>query len=125
MSVFLIPCLRSVSALGLLAAFAVGSAPCQAAGAVGTADVKAKEPVAVKTGKGSDAKGGPEVKSTGKAGGRGGRGGGLPQAVEVTPLLRRDLAETLRVVGSLAPNETATIRPETTGLIRMIHFEEG
>lgn len=38
---------------------------------------------------------------------------------------RRDLSETLRVVGSLAPNETATIRPEMSGLVRSIHFEEG
>lgn len=59
----------------------------------------------------------------GEKGGRG--GGGLAQAVEVAPLLRRDLSETLRVVGSLAPNETATLRPETTGLIRTIHFSEG
>lgn len=70
---------------------------------------------------------GGEVKGGGKGGrGGGGRGGGAgTQAVEVTPLMRRDLSETLRVVGSLAPNETATIRPETTGLIRSIHFEEG
>jgi RND family efflux transporter MFP subunit len=39
--------------------------------------------------------------------------------------MRRDLSESLRVVGSLAPNETATIRPEMSGLIRSIHFEEG
>src|SRR5688500_14787826 len=39
-------------------------------------------------------------------------GGGQKQSVEVTPITRRDLSETLRVVGSLAPNETATIRPE-------------
>jgi membrane fusion protein (multidrug efflux system) len=60
-----------------------------------------------------------------KGAGRGGRSGGMAQAVEVAALVRRDLAETLRVVGSLAPNETATIRPETIGLIRSIHFDEG
>ena len=43
----------------------------------------------------------------------------------MTPITRRDLSESLRVVGSLAPNETATIRPEMSGLIRSIHFEEG
>jgi membrane fusion protein (multidrug efflux system) len=60
-------------------------------------------------------------------GGRGGRpgGGAAKQAVEVVAVARRDLAESLRVVGSLAPNETATIRPEMSGLIRSIHFEEG
>lgn len=39
--------------------------------------------------------------------------------------MRRDLAETLNVVGSLAANETATIRPEMAGLIRSINFDEG
>lgn len=59
-------------------------------------------------------------------GGRGGRGGGgQKQPVEVIALVRRDLTEHLRVVGSLAANETATIRPEMGGLIRSIHFEEG
>jgi membrane fusion protein (multidrug efflux system) len=47
------------------------------------------------------------------------------QPVEVTALVRRDLAETLNVVGSLAANESATIRPESTGLVRAISFEEG
>lgn len=47
------------------------------------------------------------------------------QPVEVTPVVRRDLEETLNLVGSVAANESATIRPETTGLVRSIHFEEG
>lgn len=47
------------------------------------------------------------------------------QPVEVAPLTRQDLSETLNVVGSVAANESATIRPETTGLVRTIHFEEG
>lgn len=47
------------------------------------------------------------------------------QPVEVAPLTRQDLAETLNLVGSIAANESATIRPETTGLVRTIHFEEG
>jgi len=68
------------------------------------------------------APGGPK----GGGGGKGGRGGGAQkQAVEVVAISRRDLSESLRVVGSLAPNETATIRPEMSGLIRTIHFEEG
>ena len=66
----------------------------------------------------------PSSTSAGK-GRDGSRGGGQKQPVEVTPIVRRDLTETLRVVGSLAPNETATIRPEMSGLIRSIHFEEG
>ncbi len=59
-----------------------------------------------------------------KGGGRGG-GGAQKQAVEVIAIARRDLSESLRVVGSLAANETATIRPEMSGLIREIRFEEG
>lgn len=47
------------------------------------------------------------------------------QPVEVTTIVRQDLAETLNLVGSVAANESATIRPETTGLVREIHFEEG
>ena len=45
--------------------------------------------------------------------------------MEVTAISRRDLSETLNVVGSLAANEIATIKPEMNGLIRSIHFEEG
>ncbi len=87
-----------------------------AGGAVGCATAEAAEE---KTQTGGKDKGG--------GGGRGGRGGGssAKQAVEVIAIERRDLAETLRVVGSLSPNETATIRPEMSGLIRSIHFEEG
>ena len=118
MSVSLLSCLRSMSVFGLLAALAVGVVPGWAAGTGAASEGKEKAAGAVKSGKA------PEGKA---AAGRGGRGsaGSLPQAVEVTPLKRRDLSETLRVVGSLAPNETAAIRPETTGLIRSIHFEEG
>lgn len=47
------------------------------------------------------------------------------QPVEVTNVQRRDLAETLNLVGSVAANESATIRPEMSGLVRSIHFEEG
>ncbi len=73
------------------------------------------------TTEGSGARGG-----GGGRGGKGGRGGGGGvQAVEVVALTRRDLSESLRVVGSLAPNETASLRPEMSGLIRSIHFEEG
>lgn len=47
------------------------------------------------------------------------------QPVEVTEITRQDLAETLNLVGSVAANESATIRPEISGLVRSIHFEEG
>jgi membrane fusion protein (multidrug efflux system) len=75
----------------------------------------------------SPKKGRTEKAADGGGGSRGGRGGaaGQKQAVEVVAISRRDLSESLRVVGSLAPNETASIRPEMSGLIREIHFQEG
>lgn len=54
-----------------------------------------------------------------------GRGAGSAQVVEVTPLVRRDLAETINLVGSLQPNESAEIRAEISGIVRSISFEEG
>jgi membrane fusion protein (multidrug efflux system) len=45
--------------------------------------------------------------------------------VEVTVVQRRDLQETLNLVGSLAANESAEIRPELAGVVRRIDFEEG
>ncbi len=47
------------------------------------------------------------------------------QPVEVTQVQRRDLAESLTVVGSLEANEAAEIRTEINGLVEGIHFEEG
>lgn len=47
------------------------------------------------------------------------------QPVEVTTVTRRDLIEMQNVIGSLAANENTTIRPEITGLIREIRFDEG
>jgi membrane fusion protein (multidrug efflux system) len=47
------------------------------------------------------------------------------QPVEVAPVARRDLVETLSLVGSLAPNETAQIRAEIAGQVRAVLFEEG
>ena len=47
------------------------------------------------------------------------------QPVEVIAIARRDLVETLSLVGSLAPNETAQIRAEISGVVRAVRFEEG
>jgi membrane fusion protein, multidrug efflux system len=47
------------------------------------------------------------------------------QAVEVTPVVRRDMAETLTVVGSLAANESAALRAEIAGQVREVFFDEG
>lgn len=69
--------------------------------------------------KGGDKKGG----GGGAMGGRG--GSGQVQTVEVAEISRRDLIETLRVVGSVGSNETASIRPEMVGIIREINFVEG
>lgn len=65
-----------------------------------------------------------QAAASGKAGGRGGRTG-QKQAVEVVTVSRRELTETLNVVGSLAANESATLRTETAGAVREILFEEG
>ncbi|MBS0662505.1 MAG: efflux RND transporter periplasmic adaptor subunit [Verrucomicrobia bacterium] len=47
------------------------------------------------------------------------------QPVEVVNVARRDLAEEVNLVGSVAANETAQIRAEIAGQIREILFEEG
>lgn len=47
------------------------------------------------------------------------------QAVEVVNVARRDLVESLSLVGSLAPNETAQIRAEIAGQVRVVNFNEG
>lgn len=48
---------------------------------------------------------------------------GLPaEVIQVEP---RVLERTLEAVGSLRANEAVTIRPEQTGLIEAIHFQEG
>lgn len=47
------------------------------------------------------------------------------QIVEVVKLARRDLAETLNLVGSLAANESAEMRVEIGGIVRGIYFDEG
>lgn len=62
-------------------------------------------------------------KETAAAGPR--AGSGQVQVVEVTPVTRRDLAETLTVVGSFEANESAQLRPEIAGLVQAIYFEEG
>ncbi|MDF9827081.1 membrane fusion protein (multidrug efflux system) [Ereboglobus sp. PH5-10] len=57
----------------------------------------------------------------------GAKGGGQTrvQPVEVAKIQRRDLVETLNLVGSLAANETAQIRAEIAGQIREVLFDEG
>jgi membrane fusion protein (multidrug efflux system) len=47
------------------------------------------------------------------------------QPVEVVAIEKRDLVETLQLVGSLAPNETAQIRAEIAGQVREVLFDEG
>ncbi len=45
--------------------------------------------------------------------------------VEVMPIERRDLVESLNLVGSVAANETAQVRAEIAGMVREIMVEEG
>jgi len=47
------------------------------------------------------------------------------QPVEVVAVARRDLVESLALVGSLAPNETAQVRAEIAGQVRAVLFNEG
>jgi len=47
------------------------------------------------------------------------------QPVEVMKLSRRDMVESLSLVGSVAPNETAQIRAEISGQVRAVLFSEG
>ncbi len=70
---------------------------------------------------------GDKTAPTAGAGAPGGRPGSArtPQVVEVVSLARRDLQETLNLVGTLAANESAEIRPEIGGLVRQIFFDEG
>ncbi len=63
-------------------------------------------------------------KKSATAGGPGGAANSR-QPVEVTTIARRDLVESLSLVGSLAPNETAQIRAEIAGQVRAVQFQEG
>jgi membrane fusion protein, multidrug efflux system len=47
------------------------------------------------------------------------------QAVEVMPIRTMTLQETVGLVGSIAANESATLRSEISGTLREISFEEG
>ena len=66
-------------------------------------------------------KGDTKQKSTTK----GGSGSAQVTPVEVMPMERRDLVETLDLVGSIAANESAQVRSEMAGVVREIAFEEG
>jgi membrane fusion protein, multidrug efflux system len=118
--------LQVVVALGLLTSACSESASVPVAAEPRNAGKAGKEVAAPGAAGGERAAAG-AARASGRGGsGRGGAGAaGQRQAVEVIAVQRRDLSETLRVVGSLAPNETATIRPEMSGLVRSIHFEEG
>jgi membrane fusion protein (multidrug efflux system) len=47
------------------------------------------------------------------------------QPVEVMPIVTKTMQETVGLVGSIAANESAELRPEIPGTIVSIHFEEG
>lgn len=48
-----------------------------------------------------------------------------PQRVEVVAIERADLRETLEVTGTLEANESISIQPELSGIVREIAFAEG
>lgn len=47
------------------------------------------------------------------------------QTVEVVTIDRRDLVESLDLIGSVVANESAQIRAEVAGLVKEVHFVEG
>jgi membrane fusion protein (multidrug efflux system) len=56
---------------------------------------------------------------------KGGAASAQVTPVEVMPVERRDLVESLNLVGSFAANESAQVRAEIAGVVREIAFEEG
>ncbi len=48
-----------------------------------------------------------------------------PVAVEIAPVVERDLAETIRGVGTLRSIQRVEIKPEASGRIKSVHFQEG
>jgi membrane fusion protein (multidrug efflux system) len=69
--------------------------------------------------------GGCAKKGPGSPAAAAGGGARQKQVVEVAPVTRRDLVDTLTVIGSLAANESAELRPEMSGLVQEIRFDEG
>lgn len=61
----------------------------------------------------------------GKSGPASGASARTPQRVEVVSLAREDMSETLEVAGTLEANESVTIHPELSGIVREIAFAEG
>lgn len=59
------------------------------------------------------------------AGAAGGAKAPQAQPVEVVQIETRDLSDLLELVGSLAANESAELRPEIAGQVRSVMFEEG
>ena len=51
--------------------------------------------------------------------------GGGPQSVETMPVETRNLREIVNLVGTIAANESASLRPEIPGTVVEIPFEEG
>lgn len=49
----------------------------------------------------------------------------IVQQVEVMPVQRMSLQETTQLVGTVAANESAELRPEYPGVVAAVHFEEG
>lgn len=63
--------------------------------------------------------------SASSAGAETGAAGGRVQVVETAPVERRDMTELLQLVGSLEANESASVRPEISGVVSGIDFKEG
>ena len=76
-----------------------------------------------KKGKGDATQKGGDAKQKGAT--KGGGASAQVTPVEVMPVERRDLVESVNLVGSFAANESAQVRAEIAGVVREIAFEEG
>ena len=59
------------------------------------------------------------------AGGRGGGGGGGPVAVAIAQVQSGDIEVRIPALGTITPLATVTVKPQVTGILTKIAFEEG
>ncbi len=114
--------------LGVALATALVAVPVQAQEKSDTVPASDSQPKSDTKKKGDSKKKG-DAQAKGDAKQKGATKGGAASAqvtpVEVMPVERRDLVESLNLVGSFAANESAQVRAEIAGVVREIAFEEG
>jgi membrane fusion protein (multidrug efflux system) len=115
-------------ALGLALAAALVALPGRAQEKSDTPEKSDTQPKSDTKKKGDSKKKGdtqPKGDAKQKSATKGGAGSAQVTPVEVMPVERRDLVESLNLVGSFAANESAQVRAEIAGVVREIAFEEG